>query len=159
MFLYSGGQGLLLSLQEMKLSPLKGTWAGQGKRYKQLHLNAFCREQGAEPVILGLCRDNFNDLKILVEKRASCADTLFISGGSSVGARDMTLKVLGSFDHNGNPCSRHINSPGKPTIIAKVGNRAVFGLPGHVASAMVVAEVFLKEFIRRLSGGSRDDTV
>ncbi len=122
-------------------------------------LNAFCREQGAEPVILGLCRDNFNDLKILVEKGLSCADTLFISGGSSVGARDMTLKVLGSFDHMEILAHGISISPGKPTIIAKVGNRAVFGLPGHVASAMVVAEVFLKEFIRRLSGGSRDDTV
>lgn len=35
----------------------------------------------------------------------------------------------------------------------------MFGLPGHAASAMVVAEVFLKEFIRRLSGSNSNDTV
>jgi molybdopterin molybdotransferase len=43
-------------------------------------------------------------------------------------------------------------SPGKPTIIARKGNRAVFGLPGHTVSAMVVAEVFLTPFLSGLSG-------
>jgi molybdopterin molybdotransferase len=43
-------------------------------------------------------------------------------------------------------------SPGKPTIIAKIGSRAIFGLPGHTVSAMVVAEVFLARFLSRLSG-------
>ncbi len=122
-------------------------------------LNAFCREQGAEPVIMGLCRDDFKELKILVEKGLACADTVWISGGSSVGTRDMTLKVLESFDHVELLAHGISISPGKPTIIAKVGNRAVFGLPGHAASAMVVAEVFLKEFIRRLSGSNTDDKV
>ncbi len=122
-------------------------------------LNAFCREQGAEPVILGLCRDDFNELKKLVEKGLACADTVWISGGSSVGARDMTLKVLESFEHMELLAHGISISPGKPTIIARVGNRAVFGLPGHATSAMVVAEVFLKEFIRRLQGCNSDDTV
>ncbi len=43
-------------------------------------------------------------------------------------------------------------SPGKPTIIARKGATAVFGLPGHTASAMVVAEVFLAPFLARLGG-------
>ncbi len=122
-------------------------------------LNAFCLEQGAEPVIMGLCRDDFEELKKLVEKGLTCADTVWISGGSSVGTRDMTLNVLESFNHMELLAHGISISPGKPTIIAKVGNRAVFGLPGHTASAMVVAEVFLKEFIRRLSGSNADDTV
>ncbi len=122
-------------------------------------LNAFCLEQGAEPVIMGLCRDDFNELKRLVEKGLACADTVWISGGSSVGTRDMTLKVLESFNHMELLAHGISISPGKPTIIARVGNRAVFGLPGHTASTMVVAEIFLKEFIRRLSGSNSNDTV
>jgi molybdopterin molybdotransferase len=46
-------------------------------------------------------------------------------------------------------------SPGKPTIIARIGDKAVFGLPGHVASAMVVAEVFLTPFLAGLSGDTK----
>jgi molybdopterin molybdotransferase len=43
-------------------------------------------------------------------------------------------------------------SPGKPTIIARKGASVIFGLPGHTASAMVVAEVFLAPFLERLGG-------
>ncbi|MBW2203656.1 MAG: hypothetical protein JRF52_06050 [Deltaproteobacteria bacterium] len=43
-------------------------------------------------------------------------------------------------------------SPGKPTIIGRSGTQPVIGLPGHVASALVVAEVFMTRMISRLSG-------
>jgi molybdopterin molybdotransferase len=43
-------------------------------------------------------------------------------------------------------------SPGKPTIIGLVGAQPVIGLPGHVASALVVAEVFMTRLVRRLQG-------
>jgi molybdopterin molybdotransferase len=120
-------------------------------------LGAFCREQGAEPVFMGLCGDVFGELKNLMEKGLACADTVWISGGSSVGTRDMTLKVLESFDHMELLAHGISISPGKPTIIAKIGDQAVFGLPGHAASAMVVAEVFLKALIKRLLGSNSDD--
>jgi molybdopterin molybdotransferase len=88
----------------------------------------------------------------MVEKGMSNADTVWISGGSSVGTRDLTLKVFESF-HNMELLVHGISiSPGKPTIIARIGSRAIFGLPGHTASAMVVAEVFLSPFLSRLSG-------
>jgi molybdopterin molybdotransferase len=120
-------------------------------------MGAFCREQGAEPVILGLCGDDFKDLRGLIEKGLAIADTIWISGGSSVGVRDMTLSVLESFDHMELFAHGISISPGKPTIIATIRKKAIFGLPGHVASAMVVAEVFLKPFIKRLLGSNTDD--
>jgi len=43
-------------------------------------------------------------------------------------------------------------SPGKPTIIARSGVIPLVGLPGHVASALVVAEIFMGPLIARLSG-------
>jgi len=47
-------------------------------------------------------------------------------------------------------------SPGKPTIIARRESKAIFGLPGHTASAMVVAGVFLIPFLAALSGSHHD---
>ncbi len=129
---------------------------GKVRDINRYTLGAFCLEQGAEPVILDLCRDDFQELKMRVEKGLACADSVWISGGSSVGTRDMTLKVLESFDHMELLAHGVSISPGKPTIIAKVGGRAVFGLPGHAASAMVIAEVFLKELIQRLLGRDTD---
>src|SRR5690606_30552203 len=33
--------------------------------------------------------------------------------------------------------------PGKPTIMGKAKNKAIFGLPGHPVSAIIVAKIFL----------------
>ena len=125
---------------------------GEVRDINSYTLSAFCRQMGAEPTIMGLCGDDFSELKDLMEKSLSFADTVWVSGGSSVGVRDMTLKVLESFDNMELLAHGISISPGKPTIIAKIGDRAVFGLPGHAASAMVIAEVFLKDFLSRLSG-------
>mgnify|MGYP000096079240 CR=1 FL=1 len=43
-------------------------------------------------------------------------------------------------------------SPGKPTILANTQNKAVWGLPGHVVSAMVVFKVVVQPFIAHVAG-------
>ena len=42
--------------------------------------------------------------------------------------------------------------PGKPTIVAARANQALFGLPGHVASALVVFLLFVRPLLRRFQG-------
>lgn len=125
---------------------------GQVRDINSYTLSAFCKKAGAEPVNIGLCGDNFEQLRHLVEKGLDMADTVWISGGSSVGTRDLTLKVFESFGHMELLVHGISISPGKPTIIARIGSRALFGLPGHTVSAMVVAEIFLTSFLSRLSG-------
>jgi molybdopterin molybdotransferase len=125
---------------------------GQVRDINSYTLGALCEEMGAEPVILGLSGDNFNSLRGLVEKGLGTADTVWLSGGSSVGTRDLTVKVFESFERMEVLVHGISISPGKPTIIARLNSCAVFGLPGHTASAMVVAEVFLKPFLSRISG-------
>jgi len=128
---------------------------GQVRDINTYTLGAFCRQAGVEPVIIGLCKDNFDELKDMIEKGLDAADTVWISGGSSVGTRDLTLDVFESLDDMELLAHGISISPGKPTIIARVGSRAIFGLPGHTASAMVVAEVFLVPFLSILSGQRR----
>jgi molybdopterin molybdotransferase len=115
-------------------------------------LSAFCRQEGAEPEVMGLCRDNFDQLRRMIQNGLQRADTVWISGGSSIGTRDLTLKVFESFDGMEILVHGISISPGKPTIMARRGSQIIFGLPGHTASAMVVAEVFLAPFLARLSG-------
>jgi molybdopterin molybdotransferase len=125
---------------------------GQVRDINTYTLSALCWQSGAEPQALGLCKDDFEELKARLEKGLREADTVWISGGSSVGTRDMTLRVFESFGNVELLVHGISISPGKPTIIARIGSKAVFGLPGHTASAMVVAEVFLNPFLSRLSG-------
>lgn len=125
---------------------------GQVRDINRYTLGAFCRRAGADPVHIGLCSDDFKRLKNMVKDAISRSDSVWISGGSSVGTRDLTLKVfeeLSDFELLVHGISI---SPGKPTIIGRAGSKPVIGLPGHVASALVVAEVFLTRLISRLSG-------
>lgn len=128
---------------------------GQVRDINSYTLNAFCIQAGAVPVNLGLCKDTFAGLRETVARALEASDALWISGGSSVGTRDITMEVLESFDGMELLVHGIAISPGKPTIISRIGGKAVFGLPGHVASAMVVAEVFLHPFLSRLSGEVR----
>jgi molybdopterin molybdotransferase len=61
---------------------------GQVRDINTYTLSAFCAEKGAEPVPLGLCRDDFDQLRNMLLKGFETADTVWISGGSSVGTRD-----------------------------------------------------------------------
>ena len=125
---------------------------GQVRDINTYTLSAFCEQEFAVPIFIGLCRDRFDDLLAMVRKGLEVADSVWVSGGSSVGTRDLTLKVLESLEDVELLVHGISISPGKPTIIARIGSRALFGLPGHVASAMVVAEIFLRPFLSCLSG-------
>jgi molybdopterin molybdotransferase len=125
---------------------------GRVRDINRYTLEAFCHRAGAKPLYAGLCPDDFDRLKATVEQAMAGADTVWISGGSSVGTRDLTLGVLETLPDFELLVHGISISPGKPTIIGRCGGRPVVGLPGHVASALVVADVFLSRLLDRLSG-------
>ena len=125
---------------------------GQVRDINRYTLGALCRRVGAEPICMGICPDEFEALKGMSEKALIQADSLWISGGSSVGTKDLTLQVFETLPHFELLVHGISISPGKPTIIGKSGSQPVIGLPGHVASALVVAEVFMTRMLSRLSG-------
>jgi len=79
---------------------------------------------------------------------------ILISGGSSVGARDFTVEVFSALPDAEILVHGISISPGKPTILAKVQNKAFWGMPGHVVSAMIVFARVVKPFIEHISGKS-----
>ncbi|MDR0310037.1 MAG: molybdopterin molybdenumtransferase MoeA, partial [Acidobacteriota bacterium] len=42
--------------------------------------------------------------------------------------------------------------PGKPTLLGRQNGKAIFGLPGHPVSALVIAQIFLAPFLDYLCG-------
>ena len=128
---------------------------GQVRDINSYTLAAFCRCVGADPINAGHCCDDFGELKTLLNTNLDHAETVWISGGSSVGTRDLTLKVFETLPDFELLVHGISISPGKPTIIGKCGTRPVVGLPGHVTSALVVADVFMGPLIDRLSGRTR----
>jgi molybdopterin molybdotransferase len=125
---------------------------GQVRDINAYSLSAFCQGLGAVPMILGLCPDRLDPLKALVTQGLAQLDSVWISGGSSVGTRDLTLKVLEGLPDFELLVHGISISPGKPTIIGRRGTKPVVGLPGHAASALIVAEVIMGPLLMSLSG-------
>jgi molybdopterin molybdotransferase len=79
-------------------------------------------------------------------------DMVMVSGGSSVGVRDFTIEVLAAVPDAEILAHGISISPGKPTILAKAGTKAFWGLPGHVVSAMVVFTTIVQPFLAHIGG-------
>ncbi len=100
-------------------------------------LSALMRETGCEATLYGIVRDEYDAILDLMQKAVSENDIVLISGGSSAGARDMTVDIisrLGEVYLHGIAMK-----PGKPTIVGKINGKAVFGLPGHPTAGYFVA--------------------
>jgi molybdopterin molybdotransferase len=80
------------------------------------------------------------------------ADLIVTVGGASVGDYDIVKPALGQLGLRMFAQSVNIR-PGKPTWFGRLADaRAVLGLPGNPASALVCAELFLKPLIRAMLG-------
>jgi molybdopterin molybdotransferase len=104
------------------------------------------------PVTFGIVRDDYAELLDRCRQALEKIDMLLISGGSSVGMRDFTIEVLGALPDTEVMVHGISISPGKPTILARCGSKAVWGLPGHAVSAMVVFSAVVRPFIDRMRG-------
>ncbi len=125
---------------------------GQIRDINTYTLASLVRAAGGVPVPLGIVRDNFNDLFETCTKASAQSDMVLISGGSSVGTRDFTIEVLSAMPEADILVHGISISPGKPTILARSRNLALWGLPGHAVSAMVVFEIVVRPFIEHIAG-------
>ncbi len=149
---YRRPQISIVSTGDELISPKQQIVPGKIRDINGYTLQGLCIQEGAVPNYLGICKDNPEELKSMIERGLESSDSVWISGGSSIGVRDITLKVISSFKDTEILTHGISISPGKPTILAKIGGIPVFGLPGHPASSMMVAEIFLRPLLRRLRG-------
>lgn len=129
---------------------------GQIRDVNSHSLAALARSAGSIVDLLGLVRDDPGQLASLIRQNLAKYDIIAISGGSSAGMRDHTVEVFTSLPDSQLLVHGVAIRPGKPFILAKSGHENgaawLVGLPGHVASALVCAHVFLRPLIARLQG-------
>ncbi len=82
--------------------------------------------------------DDREELKNTLRRCHEESDLVLLSGGSSVGKKDFSLETISGLGEPGILCHGLAFKPGKPTIIANSGGKAVIGLPGHPVSALIV---------------------
>ena len=115
-----------------------------------LAVAAAVKQCGAEPVILGIARDN-KDSHLALLGEGLKADLLVTSAGVSAGDRDLVREVLaelGVVEQFWKPGIK----PGGPTAFALKGNVPVFSLPGNPVSTMITFEEFVRPAILRMMG-------
>ena len=128
---------------------------GQIRDINSYTLGACIEEAGGIPVYRGIIKDEVILLEQEIKKtiKEDKVEAVIISGGSSVGVRDVTLEVLNRLGRPGVLIHGVSVKPGKPTILAIADNRPIFGLPGHPVSAMIIFDLFVRPLISWLQGG------
>ena len=132
-------------------SPLEDSFAGIRDVNSHL-LRAQAEAFGCEVCSYGICIDDEVRLSDTITKAYEECDVVLVSGGSSVGVMDFTKKVFE--EAVGADILMHgiALKPGKPTIVAKAGKKALVGLPGHPVSAFFVMLEVVRTIINALQG-------
>lgn len=126
-------------------------------------------QSGGVPIPFPIVPDRAEALRERVAEALAAADVVLLSGGSSVGTRDLTLETLLAFP--GAQLLVHGVSirPGKPVIVVTIPpdfhspfsilpspeekrTKVVFGLPGNPTSALVVYDLFVEPLLQRMLG-------
>ncbi|EAT15558.1 molybdopterin molybdotransferase MoeA [Desulfuromonas acetoxidans] len=114
---------------------------------------AALKEIGAEPILLGIARDN-RESHLQKIKEGLKADALITSAGVSAGDRDLVRDILEELDVKSVFWKIDIK-PGRPTAFAMYGDKPVFSLPGNPVSTMITFEEFVKPALLKMMGHRR----
>lgn len=129
---------------------------GQIRDMNSYSLAAQIQKAGGEPIFLGIVKDDYQLLLSKAQEAISLADIVLISGGSSVGTYDLTLKVLEALSKGKVLVHGIAQKPGKPTIIAKADEKILFGLPGNPVSVMVSFNELVRPVILRMMSAKEE---
>ncbi|WP_419786997.1 gephyrin-like molybdotransferase Glp [Pseudodesulfovibrio sp.] len=113
---------------------------------------ALVARAGGIPVPYGIIRDDLPSLTNALAEALRDNDMVLLSGGSSIGVRDLTVAALEGVGDSEILAHGVALSPGKPTILGRALGKPVLGLPGQVTSALVVMHVLVLPLVRHLQG-------
>ncbi|NIQ92934.1 MAG: molybdopterin molybdotransferase MoeA, partial [Desulfuromonadales bacterium] len=140
----------ILSTGDELVEPGDAVGSGQIVNSNSFSLAAAVKELGAEPLMLGIARD---DRESLLEKfrEGLKADVLITSAGVSAGDRDLVREVLEESGVIGLFWKVDVK-PGRPTAFGLKDEKPVFSLPGNPVSTMVTFEEFVRPALLKIMG-------
>jgi len=114
-------------------------------------------EYGGEPIYLGIARDDTHEIKEKILEGLNKADIIISSGSSSAGYSDMIYRIINELGDPGVLVHGIKSKPGKPVLIALIGNKPYFGLPGFPTSALNSFRIFVAPVIMMMAGINPDE--
>lgn len=131
--------------------------AGQIRNSNSPMLAALTAGAGGIPHDFGIAGDARHGLRRVLE-RGLRGDLLLVSGGVSVGDRDLVRPVL---EELGVEVVFHrvAIQPGKPVLFGRRDRTSVFGLPGNPVSCFVIFHCLVRPLLLKMQGASRPGPV
>jgi molybdenum cofactor synthesis domain-containing protein len=103
------------------------------------------QENGAISTRHPIVKDNFEDIKSVIKESLNY-EMIVLSGGSSVGERDLLYRVVNEM---GEVLFHGVQvKPGKPTLFGIINDTPIFGMPGYPTSCLSNSYLFLVPAIR-----------
>ena len=122
---------------------------GQIRDINSYGLSSIIRQWGGSVTYRAIVRDDYEALKQAMTEGLEQADVLLTSGGSSVGERDYTYRLMQELCKDDVFVKGIAIKPGKPTIAGKSDGKPVIGLPGHPSAAMTVFRVLMSAVMKQ----------
>ena len=113
---------------------------------------AALRENGCDAVHLGAVPDDAATLEAAVRAAFAAHDGLILSGGTSKGAGDLSVRVITGLGAPGIVAHGVALKPGKPLCLAVCDGKPVAVLPGFPTSAMFTFHELVAPALRTMAG-------
>jgi molybdopterin molybdotransferase len=142
----------LLSTGDELVEPGQKPEPNQVINVNELILSAMCKQLGAEPVNLGIARDNPDEISGKILEGLKLADIIITTGGTSVGQADLVPITVNKLGKPGVIIHGIAMRPAMPTALAIVQGKPIFILSGYPVAAMFGFEAFVRPTILRFLG-------
>ncbi len=143
-----------------EILPAEATPAlGQVRDINSYVLAGLVQEAGGIPIVKGIYKDVYQLIRTVLEDAIATSQMILVSGGTSVGTKDMLARVIQDIGHSGLIFHGISLKPGKPLIGGSIDEVPIFGLPGHPAAVSVCFEIFIHPVMEILSGYKKKHTV
>lgn len=140
----------IISTGDEIIDPREELQPGKIKDINTYTIAAMAKEIGLNVIERVVVKDDKYLLKATLKYALEKSDIVVLSGGSSVGTKDISSIVINEIGSPGVFVHGVAMKPGKPTILAKVKDKPVFGLPGQPTSAIIAFKVFVEYFVRKI---------
>lgn len=123
----------------------------------RIMLAAMCRELGAEPVDLGMAKDDLIKIAEKLKTGLHECDVVITTGGTSVGGLDLVPEAVNNSGKPGVVIHGLALRPAMPTAIAALDEKPVIILSGNPVAAVIGFEVFARPLICKMLGMNREE--
>ena len=142
----------VISTGDELVDPAASPATGQVRDSNRWALAGSLAALGCEPLQRPAAGDTAEELSAAIRTALATADAVVLTGGSSVGVRDLTPRVIDALGTPGVIVHGLRVKPGKPTVFAMLAGKPVIGLPGNPASSLMILEAIVAPVFSRLAG-------